>query len=223
MTKILAGIVILIACSTSAVADPATAAAKAHYEKGTTLYDLGKYVEAAHEYEEAYGAKNDPALLFNVAQAYRLGGDAAAALRTYRSYLRRVPNAPNRAEVERHIASLQQLVDEQKRSATSPPTDTMQPGTAQPSAHPATATTQPGGGAEAQPAATGATVTPAPAGALVSSAPPPDKKTPLYKKWWLWTAVAAVAVVGVGVGVGVAETTPHNAPAPAGTLPVSFP
>jgi tetratricopeptide (TPR) repeat protein len=220
MTKILAAMVILIACSTSAVADPATAAAKAHYEKGTTLYDLGKYTEAAHEYEEAYAAKNDPALLFNVAQAYRLSGDAASALRTYRSYLRRVPNAPNRAEVERHIASLQQLVDEQKRSATSPPTDTMQPGTL-PSTHPMTSTS-PGGAAEPQPATTGPT-TSAPAEALVSSAPPPEKKTPLYKKWWLWTAVAAVAVVGVGVGVGVAETTPHNAPAPAGTLPVSFP
>src|SRR2546423_15710364 len=75
-------------------------AAREHYAKGLTLYDLGKYREAAAEFEASYQAAPQPALLFNLAQAYRAAGDNASALRTYRSYLRREPEAPNRAEVE---------------------------------------------------------------------------------------------------------------------------
>src|SRR5262249_47039491 len=29
------------------------------------------------------------------------------------------------------------------------------------------------------------------------------KKTPVYRRWWLWTGVAAVVVVAAGVGIGV--------------------
>src|SRR5256885_6575022 len=67
------------------------AAAKMHYERGTALYDLQRYLEAAKEYEAAFEAKNDPALLFNIAQAYRFGGDYAKAIAAFRSFLRRVP------------------------------------------------------------------------------------------------------------------------------------
>jgi tetratricopeptide (TPR) repeat protein len=37
-----------------------------------------------------------------------------------------------------------------------------------------------------------------------ATAPAPTARTPLYKKWWLWTTIVGVAAVGVGVGVGVA-------------------
>lgn len=37
------------------------------------------------------------------------------------------------------------------------------------------------------------------------------KKTPLYRKWWLWTAVgAAVAGIAIGVGLGVASRRPDS-------------
>ena len=36
-----------------------------------------------------------------------------------------------------------------------------------------------------------------------------DDPPPLYKKWWLWTAVGAAAVgIGVGLGVGLAARRP---------------
>jgi hypothetical protein len=43
---------------------------------------------------------------------------------------------------------------------------------------------------------------------LVPLPPPPDvapvAPTPLYRRWWLWTAVGAAAVaIGLGVGLGV--------------------
>ena len=40
---------------------------------------------------------------------------------------------------------------------------------------------------------------------VVIAAPPvaAAPRTPVYKKWWLWTAVVGVAAVAVGVGLGV--------------------
>jgi tetratricopeptide (TPR) repeat protein len=83
-----------------------------HFERGSAFYDLGKYRDAVVEYEEAYKAKPDPALLFNIAQCYRLAREPESALRIYRSYLRRVPDAPNREEVEQYIQALQAQIDE---------------------------------------------------------------------------------------------------------------
>ncbi len=101
-------------------ADDATAA-RAHYRQGTKLYNLGRYLEAAKEYEAAYEAKDDPVLLFNIAQAYRLGGDAASTTRSFRAYLRTVPNAPNRVEVQNRLVELQKVLDQQARSKEGPP------------------------------------------------------------------------------------------------------
>jgi tetratricopeptide (TPR) repeat protein len=102
--------------------------ARDHYRKGTTAYDLQDYRTAAHEYEEAFRIVNDPALLFNIGQAYRYAGDATKAIGAYRAFLRRVPKADNRAEVEARITDLQQLVDAQKSSNEKPPVGTMPPG-----------------------------------------------------------------------------------------------
>lgn len=96
--------------------------AREHFQAGSKLYDLGKFAEAAREYEAAYQAKSDPALLFNIGQAYRAAGDAHHAILAYRAYLRNAPDAANRADVEGHIARLNQLLDEQRAQPTpSPP------------------------------------------------------------------------------------------------------
>jgi tetratricopeptide (TPR) repeat protein len=95
--------------------------ARDHFAVGKRLYDLGRFADAAREYEAAYQAKDDPALLFNLGQAYRLAHDARRALLAYRSYLRNVSDAPNRAEVEAHIAELQALVDRQDQAKPPPP------------------------------------------------------------------------------------------------------
>lgn len=46
---------------------------------------------------------------------------------------------------------------------------------------------------------------------------PPQRRTPLHKRWWLWTAVALVVVAGAAVGVGVGltrQTTYPSSPGP---------
>src|SRR5262245_48238214 len=78
-----------------------------HATKGRRAFDLGAYDEAISEFATAYRLKDDPALLYNLAQAHRLAGHTSDALRFYRVYLTRFPDAPNRSDVEAKIASLQ--------------------------------------------------------------------------------------------------------------------
>ena len=84
--------------------------AKAHANRGTSLYNLGRFSEALAEYEAAYLAVQDPPFLFNIAQCRRKMGRYKEALESYRSYLRVDPDAPNRADVHRHIAELESQV-----------------------------------------------------------------------------------------------------------------
>src|SRR5450432_1251141 len=90
---------------------------KLHYDKATRAYDVQKYDEAVIEYQKAYEIGGVPAMLFNVAQSYRLANQLEEALRFYRRYLQRSPNARNREDVERKIAELEKTVDERRRAA----------------------------------------------------------------------------------------------------------
>lgn len=101
--------------------DPVAQEARRHYEEGTKAFNLGEYPRAVSEFKAAYNAKPDPLLLYNIAQAHRLGGDAGQALFFYRSFLRNLPTASNRKEVEGRIRALEKQVDEQKREATPVP------------------------------------------------------------------------------------------------------
>src|SRR3954470_6417413 len=112
-------ITLILLCNLARADDPQQA--REHFDKGSRLYDIGQYKDAAREYEEAYKLKADPSLLFNMGQAYRLGGFYEDALRSYRSFLRRATKVVHRAEVEEHIAALQRLVEEQKRASSKPP------------------------------------------------------------------------------------------------------
>jgi len=125
--------VLAFAAVTPARADDAAAAsAREHYQKGTSYYDLGRYNDAIKEFEAAYELKNDPALLYNLAQSNRLAGNSEQALHFYRTYLRYVPKASNRAEIEERIKQLDQLVAQKTSTQTTPPMQTVPPGNATP-------------------------------------------------------------------------------------------
>lgn len=112
------------------------AQAKDLYERATRLYDVGKYGEAIDAYEQAYLLVEDPALLYNIGQAYRLWDHPEEAIRSYKNYLRKRPQASNRADVERKIADLERTVEERRRGqgAAEPPAA---PGPAPAGAYPA--------------------------------------------------------------------------------------
>jgi len=153
-----------------------TAAAREHYQKGTAFYDLGRYQDAAKEFEAAYEAKNDPALLYNLAQSHRLAGNTEQALHFYRTYLRRVPKAANRSEIEERIMALEKLLDV-KKGTQIPPNQTIPPAA---TGTPPTVDTPPA--PPAPPVSTPPPITPLPPAqppsAPIGMQPPPPPMTP---------------------------------------------
>ncbi len=89
-------------------------------EQGLSYYKIGKYPEAITFFEQAYLLQPVPGLLYNLAQAYRLKGDCAEALRAYRGYLRDDPGSPQRTVVEAHIAEMEKC----KTRVVEPPAQT---------------------------------------------------------------------------------------------------
>lgn len=127
MRVLVAFTVLTIGLSHVTRADPPTADAREHYRRGTNAFNLGHYLDAVKEYELAYQLKEDPALLFNIAQAYRLAGENESAMRVYKSFLHQVPDSPQRPEVEKRIAELRALIEQQRKTKEAPPEGTIPP------------------------------------------------------------------------------------------------
>jgi tetratricopeptide (TPR) repeat protein len=123
---VLAALILIAATGARARADD-RAVAREHYYKGTKAFELGLYDEAIGEYMAAYKAKDDPALLYNIAQSHRLAGHAAEALRFYKVYLKKLPNSSNSADVEHKIEELEKLVEQQKHATHELPPDQVKP------------------------------------------------------------------------------------------------
>jgi tetratricopeptide (TPR) repeat protein len=77
------------------------------FDDGIIQYDLGKFDESINIFEKAYAMYPDPAFLYNIAQAHRMAKHPEEAVRAYRTYLRKVPNAANKDEVNKWIAALE--------------------------------------------------------------------------------------------------------------------
>ena len=244
--------------------------ARQHVAKAKVHYDLGEFKEAADEYITVYRLRPIPAILFNVAQAYRQGGLYEKARQFYKSYLRESPDAKNRAMIEQAIKDMDDLLAKERHTKDAAPMGVKEPAeatlplaNATPAKAPAAqkpAEAAPAKVAEAAPArpaevapakvaevaparpqtvavAPKTAAAPAPAAAVPAvatatprppaptaathSTPAPavvEEDDPLYKKWWLWTAVGVVAA-----GAGVAALTLGGNSAPTshfGTTPV---
>jgi tetratricopeptide (TPR) repeat protein len=174
--------------------------AKEHYEIATRLYDVGKYGDAIKEYESAYLLTGDPALLFNIGQAYRLWERPEDALRVYKNYLRQRPDAVNRADVEKKIADLEKVIEERHRTGvpmTEPPPTVAAP-PAGVATEPPPAGAAPGGSPEGTPPEPAADV-------LAQPAPPPapDRKWLTYSL--LGVSGAALLTAGVAGAIGASK------------------
>jgi tetratricopeptide (TPR) repeat protein len=174
-------------------------AARTHYRRGTKLFSLGRFDEAIQEYDAAYEIKDDPSLLYNIAQAHRLNNNLPKALFFYKSYLNRVPNAENATEVSNRINELQRLIDEHAKAQSGAPTQAL-PSVPLERSEPAAA-------------APALTAVPAPVAAS-ASAPAAAPERPIYKKGWFWGVVAGgAAVIAAGVALGVVYGSSERAPA----------
>jgi len=177
------------------------ASAREHYVKGTRAYELGLYDEAIAEYMAAYKTKDDPALLFNLGQAHRLAGHAAEALRFYKTYLSKVPDAENRADVEGKIRELKELVEKQKQQPQTEPFAPSGAVNALPAAEPAPPGPAPvASGAATDVGASGKTASAAAVQSAASEGSPPGRG---MKVAGIAMAAGGLVLVGTGIAFGV--------------------
>jgi hypothetical protein len=97
--------------STAGVHAQATAADKARarelYTQGQQLFRQGDFTTAQRAFEDAYRAVPNPIVLLSIAECQVRTEEYAAAVASLKTYLNEKPNAPDRAQVESQIASLE--------------------------------------------------------------------------------------------------------------------
>lgn len=204
LPALLAGALVLVA------APMAHAEAPAEWKKLSAAADedlrANQYTAAAEKWEQALKAKGPPTVYFALGEAYRLGGEPEKAIAAYRNFSNKVPRSPKRAEAQKQIKDLEELLAARARAAEAQKVEPPPPPVA-PVVAPAPAPPEP------------SPVVP-PTAAIVATDKPagdPFWNKSLLKKWWVWAAAGAV-VAGVAIGVGVGVTR-HGTP----TFPDSGP
>src|SRR5438477_2985680 len=94
--------------------------ARQHVAKAKVHYDLGEFKDAADEYILVYRLRPIPALLFNIAQAYRQAGLYDKARQFYKSYLRESPEAKNKAMIEQAVREMDELIAKERHAKDGP-------------------------------------------------------------------------------------------------------
>lgn len=84
----------------------ASAAYAGPREEGYRLYRHGEYRAALKQFTSAYRQQRKPALLYNVAKCHEKLAEYEEAIRYFKEYLSKVPDAPDRKDAEQIIASL---------------------------------------------------------------------------------------------------------------------
>lgn len=99
---------VALAAVTAADASPEEIArARRAFKRGEKLYALGRFEDALKEYERAFTIVELPELLFNIGQCQRNLERYDAAIFSFKQYLQRKPDAPNRPAVEDLLAELE--------------------------------------------------------------------------------------------------------------------
>ena len=104
--------------------------ARAHMERGQSLYAQARNLEAAAEFLAGYEQYAHASFLYNAGIAYERHGNARRAVQLYRRYLREAPNAVDADEVRERSTSLEGQVREQmieSGAITAPPDGSTEP------------------------------------------------------------------------------------------------
>jgi tetratricopeptide (TPR) repeat protein len=203
--------------------------AKAHFRTGELNYDRGAFPDAAREFEEAYRLTGRPELLYNMGKSYDGVGDMRGALAAYRRFLATVKTSSDRPFVENRVRELEVLIahvsiHSQVAGATvvldgakvgtvplPEPSIELNPGehSIEVSAEGFSTYRRKLTLARSQSETVDATLV-----SLVRVIHEPEKKVPIYKRWYLWTPIAIVVVAGVtaGIVVGVRDANAVHGP-----------
>jgi tetratricopeptide (TPR) repeat protein len=210
--------------------------AKAHFNTGEAYYQHGRFVDAAHEFEEAYRLSAKAPLLYNVGKSYDGASDFARALDAYKRFLDAAgPDNPDVDFSAQRVERLQKLVGRVTLAGAVPGSAVALDG--QPLGKtplPGALVLNPGRHAlelSHDGYARFRTSVDVPVGGdttvtarqledvkVVRVGAPAAAEKPLYKRWWLWTAVGG-AVVVAGVITAVVLTSGSDNGPPTAQLP----
>ena len=207
------------------------ARARLEWEAGQKSFALSHYDEAVTHFEAAYGIDPAPAFLFNLARShakqYDIDGQPEhlrRAVKLYETFLGSQPDSPRRPEVlveidalKRRIASETATPNPTIATASAATTSTVKASTGTATSASGTATAPTG-----QPdlRALGTSTPVAGTTVVVSDvqgAPTAPTKTPIYRRWWLWTAVGVVLLGGTAAALGATLSQPAYPPLGVGT------
>lgn len=201
--------------------------ARKHYDRATAAFGLGRYADAAVEYEAAFRLRPDPALLYNCAQSYRLAGNKTRAAELYRNYLRLYGEGSNAEDARRHLTDLETEIVAERSVLTTPGATSGAAGDGS-----APSTTAAGSRTDAPPAAEVpppvlAMAAPPPASlpsTVATAAQPPThtpaEEKPLLRRPWFWAAVG-VALIGGTVAILLATKSDKDPTATFGSFPAN--
>lgn len=91
-------------------------AGRSAFRVGQTLYEEGRYVQAATEFERAYELSGRASLMFNAYLAHRDAGQLADAVRTLDTYLREHPEVTDAERLSHRLAAMRATLAEQEQS-----------------------------------------------------------------------------------------------------------
>ncbi|MBW2734183.1 MAG: hypothetical protein JRH20_17475 [Deltaproteobacteria bacterium] len=173
--------------------------AKKHNAAAKDFFNLGKFAEAAKEYEKAYQAKNIPGFLYNLAQCHRRIGGLPSLKKAkfyFESFLNNTVDTESRNTVQTEIAEVAREIKrlEGQQKEEDKPKGIDEPGQTRAFDLTPIANTQAGG--------------PNPVEGVSGT-------KPFYCTWWFWTVVGVVAV---GTTATVIAVQPTDISPIAGTL-----
>jgi tetratricopeptide (TPR) repeat protein len=197
-------------------------AAHTHARKANSLAAAGKCKQAVPEYNAAYSALKDPALLFNRAECLRKLGRADEAVHDYKKFLEEMPSAPNRGLVESRILQLDPSSGIQTKAivqAPAPVVDTPAPPPPTPTLNVPEKEPEPAPTLQAAalrvPVPVVAEPEPSPPAPVVTSMivaqpQPMETVSSSEKTAWLWLSVAAAVVAASAGGALYMSGKPRN-------------
>jgi hypothetical protein len=145
--------------------------------KAREAFAAGRYDQALDLFAKLYAETLHPVYLRNIGRCHQKMREPQKAIDAFTDYLAKSKKIPpdERTEVEGYIKEMETLRDEQAKAAAPPP-------------QPVPVTPVP----PAPPPAPVPTET-ASSTLVAQPAAPPSTSSPIYKKWWFWTAVGVVA------------------------------
>ncbi|MFO0563379.1 MAG: tetratricopeptide repeat protein [Polyangiales bacterium] len=84
--------------------------ARTHFRTGMRYFDLGRFSEAAVEFERVFEFTGQSELLYNIARSHESAGNLQRALETYDQFVQREPSAPNASAIRAHADELRARV-----------------------------------------------------------------------------------------------------------------